>query len=214
MEQHFFIKLQTDEKIEIADMQLRTNFYLKSCRPLEKLCLDGYAVADQHFFKCCGHAVAEVIPSSCGSTSKLQDCDCRHEKRSAKGHAWPRSQNFNTTKQTDGLPNLDGRQSGHQSSEQVQNKMKPYFPFISALEGASFFSWSPNKIIPERVWSWITGIIITAWHKHTSYHCQRILLSIWCKWQKLSCSQEWAQANHPWTIPCLSYTTNPHSRRF
>jgi hypothetical protein len=40
------LKLQTSEKIAIAELRV--------------------AVAEQHFLKSCGIAIAEVLPSSCG----------------------------------------------------------------------------------------------------------------------------------------------------
>jgi hypothetical protein len=39
---------------------------LSSCGLLEKLRLRNCRVAEQHFFKSCGIAIAEVLPSSCG----------------------------------------------------------------------------------------------------------------------------------------------------
>jgi hypothetical protein len=50
---------------------------LSSCG-LQKNCDCGIAVAEQHFFKRCGIAIAEVLPSSCGITiaDSKKSCAC------------------------------------------------------------------------------------------------------------------------------------------
>jgi hypothetical protein len=57
--------------LEVADLKLRTpkKLRLRNC---------GVAVVEQHFFKSCGIAIVEVLPSRCGiaiADSKIS-CAC------------------------------------------------------------------------------------------------------------------------------------------
>jgi hypothetical protein len=49
---------------KIAELKLSS--YGLEVADFRKNCECGVAVAEQHFFKSCGIAVAEVLPSSCG----------------------------------------------------------------------------------------------------------------------------------------------------
>jgi hypothetical protein len=59
---------------------------LSSCRlevaGLRKNCDCGIVVAEQHFFKSCGIAVAEVLPSSCGIAI------ANSKKKVVRAHLW------------------------------------------------------------------------------------------------------------------------------